>query len=118
MKFFLVVLFVSILSACSALQGVPLGDGHYKFISGGKSKNEAFNQAVRIMKNTCGDEGILYEIVEQTVEGNGEIIAFETKSKKHSYVINGFNVSNTETEYENFRGYDITTIFKCTEQKI
>ena len=96
------------------MQGVPLGNGHYKFISGGESKEEAFLEVIHIMKSTCEEEE--YEIIEQIVEGNGQVLSREIKSDKDSFSIDGFSLSNTKKEYENFRGYDITTLFKCSKK--
>ena len=114
MKYFYLIIFFCILPACTTMQGVPLGNGQYKFISGGESKQEAFSEIIRVMKATCEEEN--YKVIEQVVEGNGQIVSREIKSDKDSFSLDGFSLSNTTTEYENFRGYDITTVFRCSNE--
>jgi hypothetical protein len=114
MKYFIIVS-VLILSACTVMQGVPVGNGHYKYISGGESKEEAFSEIVSIMKNTCKEDR--YEVIEQVVEGNGPVFSRVIKSNEKSYSVNDFTFATTEgAEYENFRGYDMTTIFACSKK--
>ena len=109
-------------SGCSSFitssQGVPIGDDKYKYITGGESKAEAFTWAISVMRNTCGYEGVQYEIIEQIVEHGGEIISRETSKKERGIGVGDiFSKTDTEVQHENFRGYDITTIFKCVPLK-
>ena len=109
-------------SACSSFitsaQGVPIGEGNFKYITGGESKAEAFSWAISIMRNTCGYEGVQYEIIEQRVEHGGEVISRETSSKQSGIGVGDiFSKTDAEVKHENFRGYDITTIFKCVPLK-
>lgn len=122
-KAFLVpIILVLSQSACSSFvtsaQGVPIGDGNYKYITGGDSKAEAFTLAIGIMRTTCGYEGVQYEIIEQIVEHGGKVISRETSNKQSGIGVGDiFSKTDVEVKHENFRGYDITTIFKCVPMK-
>lgn len=119
MKLVLVTLSILVLSACSMapFQTTAIGNGHYKVLTDGDSKNKAFIFAISAMRAKCGYDGVLYEIVEQTVEGNEGRVAYSKATKEDSYAVNSlFYVLKKQNQI--FKGYDMTTIFKCTGQKV
>lgn len=77
-------------------------------------------RSVAVMRNTCGKNDGDYIIVEQEFNDEGHIYPKETNFKERKTTIEFLDVSKTKSEVkmQNFRGYDVTTIFKCKAIKI